>query len=111
MKVGSLFAGIGGFDLGFERAGFDVAWCVEKDEHAQKVLRARFPNAQIYGDITAVDPLSLCPVDVVYGGFPCQDLSVAGRRAGLKGERSGLFFDAMRIVRSVHPRLLVLEKQ
>ena len=109
MKAGSLFAGIGGFDLGFERAGFDVAWCVEKDEHAQKVLRARFPNAQIYGDITAVDPLSLCPVDVVYGGFPCQDLSVAGRRAGLKGERSGLFFDAMRIVRSVHPRLLVLE--
>jgi DNA (cytosine-5)-methyltransferase 1 len=109
MKAGSLFAGIGGFDLGFERAGFDIAWCVEKDEHAQKVLRARFPKAQIYGDITAVDPLSLCPVDVIYGGFPCQDLSVAGRRAGLKGERSGLFFDAMRIVRSVHPRLLVLE--
>lgn len=109
MKVGSLFAGIGGFDLGFERAGFDVAWCVEKDEHAQKVLRARFPNAQIYGDITAVDPSSLCPVDVICGGFPCQDLSVAGRRAGLKGERSGLFFDAMRVVRSVSPRLLVLE--
>ena len=109
MRIGSLFAGVGGFDLGFERAGFDVAWCVEKDKHAQAVLRARFPKATIYGDITAVDPLGLEKVDVVCGGFPCQDLSVAGRRAGLKGERSGLFFDAMRIVRTVAPRLLVLE--
>lgn len=109
MRVGSLFAGIGGFDLGFERAGFDVAWCVEWDKHAQAVLRRRFPNAQVYGDIREVDPAQLAPVDVICGGFPCQDLSVAGKRAGLAGARSGLFYDAMRIVRAIRPRLLVLE--
>ena len=109
MKVGSLFAGIGGFDFGFERAGFEVAWCVEWDRNAQNVLRARFPNAVVYGDIREVDPAQLAPVDVVCGGFPCQDLSVAGKRKGLAGERSGLFHDAMRIVRHLRPQLLVLE--
>lgn len=109
MKVGSLFAGIGGFDFGFERAGFDVAWCVEWDKAAQAVLRRRFPNATVYGDITQVDPDQLEPVDVVCGGFPCQDLSVAGKRAGLAGNRSGLFHDAMRIVRRIKPSVLILE--
>lgn len=109
MKVGSLFAGIGGFDLGFERAGFEVAWCVEWDRNAQAVLRKRFPNAQVYGDIREVDPDKLERVDVICGGFPCQDLSVAGKRAGLAGERSGLFHDAMRIVRKLRPSVLILE--
>lgn len=109
MKVGSLFAGIGGFDLGFERAGFEVAWCVEWDKAAQAVLRKRFPNAQVYGDIREVDPDKLERVDVICGGFPCQDLSVAGKRAGLAGERSGLFHDAMRIVRQLRPSVLILE--
>jgi DNA (cytosine-5)-methyltransferase 1 len=109
VKVGSLFAGIGGFDLGFERAGFEVAWCVEWDKNAQAVLRKRFPNAQVYGDIREVDPDKLERVDVICGGFPCQDLSVAGKRAGLSGERSGLFHDAMRIVRRLRPSMLVLE--
>lgn len=109
MKVGSLFAGIGGFDLGFERAGFDAAWCVEWDKNAQAVLRKRFPNAQVYGDIREVDPGKLERVDVICGGFPCQDLSVAGKRAGLAGERSGLFHDAMRIVRRLRPSVIILE--
>jgi len=109
LKVGSLFAGIGGFDLGFERAGFDVAWCVEWDKKAQAVLRRRFPKAIVHGDIREIDPDSLERVDVICGGFPCQDLSVAGKRAGLAGERSGLFHDAMRIVRRLRPELLVLE--
>ena len=109
MKVGSMFAGIGGFDLGFERAGFDVAWCVEWDKNAQSVLRKRFPKATVYGDIREVDPAQLERVDVVCGGFPCQDLSVAGKRAGLAGERSGLFHDAMRIVRRLRPAVLILE--
>ncbi len=109
MKVGSLFAGIGGFDLGFLRAGFTVAWCVEYDKHAQAVLRARFPDATIYGDIREVDETKLEPVDVICGGFPCQDVSVAGKRAGLAGQRTGLFYDAMRIVRAVNPSVLVLE--
>ena len=109
MKIGSMFAGIGGFDLGFERAGFEVAWCIEWDKHAQAVLRKRFPNAQVYGDIREVDPNKLQRVDVICGGFPCQDLSVAGKRAGLAGERSGLFHDAMRLVRKLNPSLLILE--
>jgi DNA (cytosine-5)-methyltransferase 1 len=109
MKVGSLFAGIGGFDLGFERAGFEVAWCVEWDKNAQAVLRKRFPSAQVYGNIREVDPDNLERVDVICGGFPCQDLSVAGKRAGLAGERSGLFYDAMRIVRQLRPSILILE--
>ena len=109
MKVGSLFAGIGGFDLGFLRAGFQVAWCVEFDKNAQAVLRARFPDAVIYGDIREVDETKLEPVDVICGGFPCQDVSVAGKRAGLAGQRTGLFYDAMRIVRHINPSVLVLE--
>ena len=109
MKVGSLFAGIGGFDLGFLRAGFQVAWCVEFDKNAQAVLRARFPDATIYGDIREVDETKLERVDVICGGFPCQDVSVAGKRAGLAGQRTGLFYDAMRIVRAVNPSVLVLE--
>ena len=109
MKVGSMFAGIGGFDLGFKRAGFEVAWCIEWDKAAQAVLRKRFPEATIYGDIREVDPEQLEKVDVICGGFPCQDLSVAGKRKGLAGERSGLFHDAMRLVRRINPSLLVLE--
>ena len=108
-KIGSLFAGIGGFDLGFEREGFDVAWSVEWDRNAQAVLRQRFPNAKVFGDIREVDPDLLERVDVICGGFPCQDLSVAGKRAGLSGERSGLFHDAMRLVRKLKPKILVLE--
>lgn len=108
-KIGSLFAGIGGFDLGFEREGFDVAWSVEWDRNAQAVLRQRFPNAKVFGDIREVDPDLLDHVDVICGGFPCQDLSVAGKRAGLSGERSGLFHDAMRLVRKLKPKILVLE--
>lgn len=109
LRVGSLFAGIGGFDLGFERAGFEVAWCAEWDRAAQAVLRTRFPRATVYGDIREIDLDALAPVDVVCGGFPCQDLSVAGKRAGLAGARSGLFHDAMRIVRRLRPSVLILE--
>jgi site-specific DNA-cytosine methylase len=104
-----MFAGIGGFDLGFERAGFRVAWCIEFDKHAQAVLRKRFPLTKIYGDIREVDASTLERVDVICGGFPCQDVSVAGKRAGLAGGRTGLFFDAIRIVRQLQPQLLVLE--
>lgn len=107
--VGSLFAGIGGFDLGFERAGFRVAWCVEVCPKARAILARHFPSAKIYGDIREVDAQSLERVDVICGGFPCQDLSVAGRRAGLAGKRSGLFYDAIRIVRGVNPRFAVIE--
>lgn len=112
-RVGSLFAGIGGFDKAFEDAGFEIAWCVEWDKRAQAVLRTRFPHATIYGDITQVSEKELRKkhgkVEVICGGFPCQDLSVAGHRKGLKGERSGLFFEAMRIVRGLEPQFALIE--
>jgi DNA (cytosine-5)-methyltransferase 1 len=104
-----MFSGIGGFDLGFERAGFRIAWCIEFDKAAQAVLRKRFPRAKIYGDIREVDALELERVDVICGGFPCQDLSIAGKRAGLAGSRSGLFHDAIRIVRAIKPAIVLLE--
>ncbi len=113
LRVGSLFAGIGGFDKAFEDEGFEIAWCVEWDAKAQSVLRARFPNAKIYSDITQVCEKELLrehgKVEVICGGFPCQDLSIAGKRGGLKAERSGLFFEAMRIVRGLQPEFALLE--
>lgn len=106
--VGSLFAGIGGFDLGFEQAGFQTAWQVEIDEINRAVLSDRFPHAQQFADVRTALP-DLWPVDVIVGGFPCQDVSIAGKRKGLAGERTGLFYDAMHIVDTLKPRWLVLE--
>ncbi len=99
--VGSLFAGIGGFDLGFERAGFKTIWQCEIDKAAQGVLRRRFPGATLHSDVREVGAHNLEPVDVVTFGSPCQDLSVAGKRAGLAGNRSGLFHEAARIIREL----------
>ena len=107
--VGSLFAGIGGFDLGFERSGFDVRWQVEQDSNAKAVLSARFPLAQLFDDVRAVNASNLERVDVICGGFPCQDVSVAGKREGLGGERTGLFWQVVRIAREIEPRWMVLE--
>lgn len=109
MKLGSLFSGIGGFDLGFERAGFEVAWQVEFDKHAQGVLRRHWPDTQQFGDVREVGKHNLSAVDVLVGGFPCQDLSVAGRRAGLAGPRSGLFYEFARIIGELEPAWVVIE--
>ncbi len=109
MKVGSLFAGIGGFDLGFERAGFKTAWQVEQDDKAVMVLSRRFPHAEIRDDVQTVGKHNLAPVDVICGGFPCQDVSVAGKREGLGGMRTGLFWEVVRIARELQPRWMVLE--
>ncbi len=107
MKVGSTFTGVGGADLGFEWAGYDIAWQCEFDAWKQQVLRAHWPDVQLYDDITTMqDPE---PVDVMIGGFPCQDLSVAGKRKGFDGERSVLAFEFLRVAESIRPRWLVLE--
>src|SRR3990167_1487872 len=108
MTVGSLFAGIGGFDLGFERAGFQTRWRCEIEPFCQKVLINKLPSAEIYQDVRGIGK-AVDRVDVLVGGFPCQDLSVAGKRGGLHGERSGLFFEFMRIIRTLQPRWFVLE--
>jgi DNA (cytosine-5)-methyltransferase 1 len=102
MTIGSLFAGIGGFDLGFERAGFSTRWQVEIDAKCREVLARRFPDAQRYEDVCAVHGYDLEPVDVITFGSPCQDLSVAGKRAGFQdGTRSNLFFESTRIMREM----------
>ncbi|MFY1852964.1 DNA cytosine methyltransferase [Achromobacter xylosoxidans] len=107
--VGSLFAGIGGFDLGFERAGFRTAWQVEINPIARAVLADRFPHARQFEDVRAVGAAQLGRVDVIIGGFPCQDVSTMGKRRGLAGARTGLFFEAIRIIDELRPEWVVLE--
>jgi len=101
MRVLELFAGAGGMALGFHRAGWETVALAEWDAHAQCVLRARFPGVPLYGDVQEMDGREVVashgPVDLVSGGAPCQDLSVAGKRAGLDGSRSVLFYDLVRI--------------
>lgn len=109
VAIGSLFSGVGGCDLGLERAGHCVLWQVEYDKQARSVLRKHWPNVDIYEDVRDVGAGELSPVDLICGGFPCQDLSVAGRRAGLDGDRSGLWFEFHRIVRELRPRWVLIE--
>ena len=109
MNVGSLFSGIGGFDLGFERAGMRVSWQVELDPYCRAVLARHFPDAARFEDVQEVSAASLDPVDLICGGFPCQDLSSAGRGAGIDGARSGLWSEFARIVRELRPRYVVVE--
>lgn len=109
MKVGSLFSGIGGFDLGLERAGFQTAWFCEQDEFCQQVLRKHWPGVPIYDDITTLRGQDVEPVDALCGGFPCQDLSYAGKGAGIEGERSGLWSEYARLVGELRPRYVFVE--
>ena len=109
LTVGSLFAGIGGFDLGLERAGFDIAWQVEIDPYCQRVLAKHWPTVHRYGDIRAIDWSAVEPVDLLCGGFPCQDISLAGKGAGLSGERSGLWFEYAKAIEALTPRYVVIE--
>jgi DNA (cytosine-5)-methyltransferase 1 len=107
LTVGSTFTGVGGADLGLERAGFSVAWQCELDAWKRTVLAAHWPDVPVYDDITTLhDPP---PVDLLIGGFPCQDLSVAGKRKGFSGERSVLAFEFLRLAESLRPRWILLE--
>lgn len=98
---GSLFAGVGGFDLGMESAGWNCEWQVEWDKHCQSVLRKHWPTVPKYFDIRDVDGSKLTPVDCIVFGSPCQDLSVAGKGGGLEGSRSGLFYEAIRVIKEM----------
>lgn len=109
LTFGSLFAGIGGFDLGFERAGMVCQWQVEIDKYANRILEKHWPNVHREADVRECGGHNLERVDVICGGFPCQDISSSGLRRGLVGERSGLFFDAVRIIRELRPRVVVME--
>jgi DNA (cytosine-5)-methyltransferase 1 len=101
LTLGSLFDGIGGFPLAGQRNGIKAIWASEIEPFPIKVSSIRFPDMKHKGDITQIDTSTLEPVDIVTGGSPCQDLSVAGKRAGLAGKRSGLFMEQVRIVREM----------
>ncbi len=110
MTFGSLFAGIGGFDLGFTRAGLTCSWQVEINPFCQRVLAHHWPDVRRHDDVKTFPPTGDWSVDVICGGFPCQDISNAGKREGIKeGNRSGLWAEYARIVRVVRPRFVVVE--
>jgi DNA (cytosine-5)-methyltransferase 1 len=109
MRVGSLFAGIGGFDLAAAWMGWSTAWVSEIDPFACAVLAKHFPDAPNHGDITAIDFTTVEHVDILVGGFPCQDISNAGKREGITGERSGLWKEYARAIRELRPRYVVVE--
>jgi len=111
VKYFSAFAGIGGFDLGIERAIPDsiCAGYSEVDKHAIKIYEKHYPDRTNYGDIRKIKTKDLPDFDLFCGGFPCQDVSIAGKRKGLCGARSGLFFEIIRIVRKKQPRYILLE--
>ena len=99
--MGSLFDGIGGFPLAAIRRGITPVWASEIEAFPIEVTKHQFPGMIHVGDITKLDGAKLPPVQIICGGSPCQDLSVAGARAGLSGERSGLFMEQIRIVKEM----------
>jgi len=110
-KVASFFAGIGGFDLGFEKAGFDVTFQCEIEPFCQGILKKHWPQIPLWGDITNLKYADIPVSDVWVGGFPCQDLSLArmGKRDGLRGSKSRLFHEFARLVGEAKPRVIVIE--
>lgn len=114
MRVLDLFSGIGGFSLGLERAGMEtVAFC-EIEPYCQKVLAKHWPSVPIYDDVREVNRERLeadgiTEIDVITGGFPCQDISAAGKQAGIEGERSGLWGELARIIGDIRPRYAIVE--
>jgi DNA (cytosine-5)-methyltransferase 1 len=117
LQYGSLFAGVGGFDMGMEQAGYEPVFQVEWDKNCQKILHHHWPTVPKWGDVCDVNGADLPPCDVLIFGSPCQDLSVAGKRAGLQdGDRSSMFFEAVRIIKemrdatnSIYPRATIWE--
>jgi DNA (cytosine-5)-methyltransferase 1 len=110
LRVCSFFAGIGGFDLGFERAGMQVVFQCEIDSFCQKILKRHWPHVPLQDDITTLSASAIPTSELWCAGWPCQDLSTANtERKGLSGERSGLFYRFMDLVKEVQPKWLVME--
>jgi DNA (cytosine-5)-methyltransferase 1 len=109
LRVLDLFSGIGGFSLGLERAGMrTVAFC-EINPYCQAVLAKHWPGVPVHGDIRQLRGADIGPVDVICGGFPCQDISTAGKGAGLAGARSGLWSEYRRLIEECQPQWVVIE--
>ena len=110
MRIGSLFSGIGGLELGLERAGVGrVVWQVERDPFCRRVLAKHWPEVERFEDVREVGRANLAPVDVLCGGFPCQDISSAGRKRGIGGAQSGLWSEFARIIGELRPAAVVIE--
>lgn len=115
ITFGSLFTGVGGADLGMESIGWHPRWMCEIDTNCRKVLEHHWPNVFIHEDVTLLNGKLLDPVDVLWMSPPCQDVSVAGKRAGINGKNSGLFFDAIRVVKEIldagnGPKAIIMEQ-
>lgn len=112
MKINQLdlFSGIGGFHLGFERAGYEVtSYFSEVDKHAIAVYKHQFPNSTYVGSVTDVRGADLPTIDLITFGSPCQDFSLAGKRKGMEGQRSSLILEAIRLIRECRPSVFVWE--
>ena len=116
LTYGSLFSGVGGFDMGFDQAEYECVFQVEWDKNCQQILTKHWPEVPKWLDVQEVNGAEIPPCDVLTFGSPCQDLSVAGKRAGLDGDRSSMFYEATRIIKemrdateSVYPRIVVWE--
>ena len=111
MKIGSLFSGYGGLDIAVSNVtGAKVAWHCEWEDAPSAILEKHFPGIPNFKDVTKVDWASVEPVDILTGGFPCQDLSTAGTRAGIKeGTRSGLWSEFYKAIEIIKPKLVVIE--
>ncbi len=110
-KIGSLFSGYGGLDIAVQNVlDSEVVWHSEIDKDASKILEHHYPQIPNHGDITKIDFSKVEPIDILTGGFPCQDLSIAGKRAGLKeGTRSGLWSHYARAIQQLKPKIIIIE--
>ena len=110
IKITSLFSGIGGFEKGFQQADptIEIVFSSEIDKYARQIYKKNF-GVEPHGDITEINAADVPEHDILVGGFPCQDVSIAGKREGLCGARSGMFFEIIRILREKQPRIILLE--
>ncbi|MEM1183679.1 MAG: DNA cytosine methyltransferase [Planctomycetota bacterium] len=109
MRFLSLFTGVGGLDLGLERAGWTCVGMCEQDEFCRAVLSSHWPAVPISKDVRELTAHSVPELDAIVGGFPCQDISTAGKGAGIEGERSGLWREFYRLIRDARPRWAIAE--
>ena len=110
MNVLDLFSGLGGFSLAARRVGWTTIGFSEVDEHCCQVLKKHWPDVPNYGDIRDINGYALKgPIDIITAGWPCQDISIAGKGAGLDGERSGLYAESIRLIGEIRPRFAVME--
>lgn len=114
MRTLDLFSGVGGFALGLEQAGFETAAFCEQDNYCQRVLRRHWPDVPIYEDVRELNAERLAAdgvgsIELICGGFPCQDISQTGKKAGIDGERSGLWREFARLIGELGPRYVIIE--